>query len=223
MHVCEAVEKRSSIREFLDKPVALKTVRDILRCANRAPSGCNSQPWNVHVVTGKKLKELKATTRAAALANPKGENPEFEIFPGSKSEAKYERMFAFGAAMYGLLGIDRNDAEARREAMLRNFEFFGAPVGLIVSIDRDAIDSNQWAFVGMFLQTLALLAVERGLSTCMQEIWALYHMTVRECLHIPEDKLIYCGVAIGHADWAAPVNALRTERRALEEFATFLS
>lgn len=223
MRVSDAVHKRSSIRDFLDTPVSLEVIEDLLRGANRAPSGCNAQPWNVHVISGAKLEELKDRTRAEAIANPAGENPEFQIFPDPMPEANYQRMYAFGAAMYGLLGINRDDAAGRREAMLRNFDFFGAPVGLIVSIDRAAIDSNQWVFVGMFLQTFALLAVEKGLSTCMQEIWALYHETVRNCLEIPENKLIYCGVAIGHANWKTPVNSLRTERRGLEEFATFVS
>ncbi len=222
MRVSDAVDKRRSIRDFLDTPVPLEVIEDLLRGASRAPSGCNSQPWNVHVITGAKLEDLKKRTRAEAMANPAGENPEFQIFPDPMPDENYQRMFAFGAAMYGLLGIDRDDASGRRKAMLRNYEFFGAPVGLIVTIDRAAIDSNQWVFVGMFLQTFALLAVEKGLSTCMQEIWALYHKTVRASLQIPENKLIYCGVAIGHANWEAPVNSLRTERRTLEEFATFV-
>ncbi len=222
MLVSDAVDTRRSIRDFLDTTVPLTTVKSLLTKASRAPSGCNSQPWNVHVVTGKKLEEIKAVTRAAAIETPNGEQPEFQVFPDPMPRANQERLFAFGAAMYGLLGIERNDKARRKEAALRNFDFFGAPVGLFFSIDRAAIDSNQWAFVGMYMQTLALLAVEEGLATCMQEIWAIYHKTVRSCLEIPDDKLMYCGMALGYANPEAPVNSLRTERRPLEEFATFM-
>ncbi|HEY1638671.1 MAG TPA: nitroreductase, partial [Rhizomicrobium sp.] len=129
------------------------------------------------------------------------------------------RRFRIGEAMYATMGIPREDKRARLAFFTGNWEFFGAPVGLIFTIDR-IMQQGQWSDLGMFLQSIMLLAREHGLHTCPQEAWAVWHRVIREYLHVPEDEMIFCGMALGHADESAPVNALASERAQLEEFAT---
>jgi nitroreductase len=117
------------------------------------------------------------------------------------------------------MNIPREDKMARLKFFAANWEFFGAPVGLIFTIDRQ-MQQGQWADLGMYMQSLMLLAREHGLHTCPQEAWALFHRTIREYLSVPENEMIFCGMAIGYADEAAPVNTLETERAPLAEFVT---
>ncbi len=124
--------------------------------------------------------------------------------------------------MYELLEIHREDKLARINHLMRNYEFFGAPVGLFFSIDRQ-FDKGQWAHLGMFMQTLALSATEQGLATCMQEAWIPRAKTVSEFLGLAENEQLYCGMALGYADKSAKVNKLRSSRISVDEFTTFLT
>merc|ERR1711957_926110 len=119
--------------------------------------------------------------------------------------------------MYAKQGVDRNDHKARAEAMAQNWNFFGAPIGMIITLDR-AVDRNGWGHAGMLLQSLALLAEERGLATCMQEAWGNMGRVVYEELHIPDSEIVWCGLALGYPDRSAKVNELRTERLPLGAF-----
>ena len=218
--VTDAVTARFSARAFLDRPVPRATIEELLALAACAPSGGNLQPWHVDVVAGAKLAELKARVAASLAASPAGEGTDYDVYPPGRGETWRSRRFACGEQLYASLGIGRGDRPARLAQFARNFEGFGAPVLLFFSLPRH-FGPPQWAHLGMFMQTLMLLAAERGLATCPQEAWALVHRTVGEVLGLGEERMLYCGMALGFADEAAPVNRWRTERVPVEEFARF--
>lgn len=220
MKVSDALASRKSIRAFRSDPVPRATIEAILRAAARAPSGGNLQPWKVHVLMGAARDELVRRTRERMAENPRGGVPEYHIYPPELTEPYKTRRFQVGEAMYATMGIPREDKARRLMQFVRNWEFFGAPVGLIVSIDRQ-MQEGQWADLGMFLQSIMLLAREHGLHTCAQEAWAPFHETIRAYLDIPSEEMIFCGMAIGHADEAAPINTLVSDRAPLGEWATF--
>jgi nitroreductase len=218
--VTETVLERRSVRAFLDRPVARGTIAEILDVARFAPSGGNLQPWHVDVLAGDALADLKARARSSLAADPAGEGTEFPVYPPALGEPWRSRRHASGERLYAALGIAREDRPARLAQFAKNYDLFGAPVGLFFSIPRH-FGPPQWAHLGMFIQTIMLLAAERGLATCAQEAWALVHKTVGAFLGLPEDRLFYCGMALGHADEAHPINSWRTEREPIEAFATF--
>ncbi len=218
--VAQAVLARRSVRAFLDRPVDRATIADMLTTASRAPSGGNLQPWHVDVLAGAALARLKARVRASFAADPAGEGTLFPIYPPALGEPWRSRRFASGEQLYAAIGIPRGDRAARLIQFASNFDLFGAPVGLFFSIPA-RFGPLQWAHLGMFMQTFMLLAEERGLATCVQEAWALVPKTVGDVLGLPQDRLFYCGMALGHADEAHPINAWRTDREPLESFATF--
>lgn len=218
--VSEAVSARRSVRAFLERPVARETVAEILTLAARAPSGGNLQPWHVDVLAGEALVELKRKVAASLAADPAGEGTEFPVYPPALGEPWRGRRFASGEQLYAALGIAREDRAARLRQFAKNFDGFGAPVMLFFSLPRH-FGPPQWAHLGMFMQTVMLLAEERGLASCAQEAWALVHKTLGEALDLPEDRLFYCGMALGHADETHPINGWRTERVPPVEFASF--
>ena len=220
--VAEAVAQRFSARAFLDKPVTTEQIRRILDRARRAPSGGNLQPWHVTVVSGKPLRKLIGKIRRKALLHRRGENPEYDVYPPSLHEPYRSRRFQCGEDLYAAIGIPREDKKARFKQFAKNLEAFGAPVVLFFSIDR-LMGNNQWAHLGMFMQTIMLLAVEEGLQTCPQESWSAFHGTVADFIGLPEEQMFYCGMAIGYADMDHPINQWRTERAALEEIARFMT
>ena len=179
--VTELVLRRRSARAFLARPVERAAVAEILDLARRAPSGGNLQPWHVDALAGPALDDLKARVRASFAANPAGEGTEFPVYPPALGEPWRGRRFASGEQLYASIGVPREDRAARLAQFARNYDLFGAPVGLFFSIPRH-FGPPQWAHLGMFLQTIMLLADERGLATCAQEAWALVHKTVGEVL-----------------------------------------
>lgn len=211
MNVSQAVAQRISVRAFRPDPVAGALVREILEAAARAPSGGNLQPWRVHALTGAPLEALKARVRE----NPFGETPEYDVYPANLWEPLRTRRYQCGEDLYATIGIPREDKAARLTQLAKNGELFGAPVGLFFSLDR-RVGPPQWSDVGMLMQTIMLLAVERGLATCAQEYWARYPQTLTEVLTLPEDHMIFSGMALGYADQTAPINTLRTRRDPFE-------
>ena len=209
MDVQDAVAARRSVRGFLDAPVDLDVLERLVLQASRAPSGGNLQPWHVDIVGGAALNRLKQIMMGTLSGGP--ETPEYDIYPKDLQSPYRDRRFAVGEAMYARIGIPREDKAARRMWFARNFAFFGAPAALFMTIDR-RMGPPQWSDMGMFLQTFMLLALEQGLSTCAQECWAVYPGTVKSFLGTPDDRLLFCGMAIGHEDRDAPANALQTER-----------
>jgi nitroreductase len=218
MKVSEALATRKSIRAFRPDPVSRRTIETILAGASRAPSGGNLQPWKVHVLLGPARDELVRRTKERMKTHPMGETPEYHIYPPALTEPYKSRRFRIGEAMYATLNIAREDKAARLGVFVKNWDFFGAPVGLIITIDRQ-MQQGQWSDLGMFLQSVMLLAREHGLHTCAQEAWAVFHPVIREYLAIPENEMIFCGMAIGHADEAAAINTLDSERASLHEWA----
>ena len=221
MKVADAVAARFSARAFLDQPVPARQIRRILDRARQAPSGGNLQPWHVYVVAGQPLQDLLAQIRRRAAAAPRGEAPEYNVYPPELHEPYRSRRHKCGEDLYAALGIPREDKPARLRQFAKNLQGFGAPMVLFFSIDR-AMGQNQWAHLGMFMQTVMLLAIEEGLHSCPQEAWSAFHTTVAGFLGMPEEQMFYCGMAIGQADLDHPVNRWRTERAPLEDIAQFL-
>ncbi len=220
MNVSDAVARRKSCRAFLPDPVPVATIRDLLQRARQAPSGGNLQPWRVWVVTGAARDRLVAAVKDAIAADPFTDESAFPVYPPKLWEPYRTRRFENGEEMYALLGIPRDDKPARLARLAENFSFFGAPAGLFFSLDK-GFGPPQFAHLGMFMATLALLAEEAGLATCMQEAWQRRQMTVSACLNLPEDQRLYCGMALGRADTAHPVNAMRATRAEVPNFAEF--
>jgi nitroreductase len=221
LNVSDAVASRMSCRAFLDTPVPGATVRSILEAARRTPSGGNVQPWLVYALAGQPLADLKAVVRAEVSKNPLGDGShEYDIYPPGLGEPYRSRRHKAGEDLYGTLGIPREDKMARLLQLARNYDFFGAPVGLFFYLDR-SMGPPQWSDVGMYMQTVMLLAREHGLHTCAQEIWSRVPATVAKFLDVPPNLLLFSGMALGYADAAHPVNTLRTDRAPLDEFSIF--
>ena len=220
MDVRDAIASRFSCRAFLPTPVPLATVRDILNRAARAPSGGNLQPWRVHALAGASLEGLRARVRPHAPTNPRGEGAEYSIYPAPLKEPYSTLRYEVGALLYRAIGIPREDRPARYRQYARNFEFFGAPVGLFFSIDR-TMGPPQWSDLGMYVQTIMLLARGEGLHTCGIEAWTHWHKTVSIYLNLPNEQMLFCGMALGHADPAAPINQWRAPRTDVDDFAVF--
>jgi nitroreductase len=220
MQLVEAIDTRMSCRAFLDAPVPGSTVRAILQTAARAPSGGNLQPWLVHALSGQPLQEFLGMVRGRRAANPAGEGFEYPIYPPNLHEPYRSRRFKCGEDLYATIGVVRDDKPGRVRQFARNYELFGAPVALFFVIDR-RMGVDQWADVGMYMQTVMLLAREHGLHTCPQEAWAEWHVTIGEFLGLPREHMVFCGMALGYRDESAPINRLRTDRAEIREFATF--
>lgn len=220
--VLEALESRRSVRGFLGNEVAREVVARILEAAARAPSGNNTQPWRVHVLTGAARERLSGAilaARAAGGAEP-APAPEYPYYPREWPEPYLGRRRAVGWQLYGLLGIGKGDRVAARAWHDRNFTFFGAPVGMIVTTDR-RLGLGAFIDVGMLLQGIAVAARGFGLDTCAQAAFASYHAIVRSELGLAAEELVVCGLALGEADPAAPANRLHTEREGLAGWVEF--
>ncbi|HEY2032086.1 MAG TPA: nitroreductase [Rhizomicrobium sp.] len=219
MHISEAIATRKTIRAFKPDPVSRHTIEKIVQLAARAPSGGNLQPWKVYALIGPARDELVRRVAEVRKQHPMGTTPEYHIYPPELTEPYRTRRHRIGEAMYATVNIPREDKLARLNFFSANWSFFGAPCGLIFTIDRQ-MQQGQWADLGMFMQNIMLLAREHGLQTCPQEAWALFHPQIREYLSVPENEMIFCGMAVGCADDIAPVNSLKSERAPLSEFLT---
>jgi nitroreductase len=221
MSVSDAVTTRKSIRAFSSRPVDGQLVRRLVDTARLTPSGGNLQPWHVTVLAGEPLDRLRTLMReklSAGLRSPEGAG--YNIYPENLPEPYLTRRDRCTEMMYATMGIARADKAARIAFVKGNFQFWNAPVGMFFSIHR-CMGPPQWSDLGMFVQTLMLLAGEAGLHTCPQEAWANWHATVEGYINLPSDRMLFCGLALGYADESQAVNGLRTDRAALEEIAEF--
>jgi nitroreductase len=216
MNVSEALRARISVRAFKPEPLPESLLREILDVARYAPSGGNLQPWKVIAVAGAE----RDAVVALAKANLPGEEGDRPVYPANLWEPYRTRRYKLGEDMYALLGIPRENKPARLMHLARNFEFFGAPVGLFFVIEK-AMGHGQWAHLGMFMQSVALAAIERGVSSCMQEAWARMRAPLASHFALADGEMIYCGMALGYADETKPVNTMRSDRAELEEIAVF--
>ena len=219
MDVFEALATRRSLRGFLPIPIPRATVEAIIAAASRAPSGSNIQPWRVRVTTGEEKARLSAALHAAHDAGAKTER-EYHYYPRVWREPYLARRRKVGWDLYTLCGIARGDHAAGHAQRGRNFDFFGAPVGLFFALDRD-LELGSWLDCGMFLQGVMLAARGHGLDTCAQAAFCDHHEVVRAHLGIPAEQVLVCGMSLGHADPEEPANRLTTERAPLADYVTF--
>ena len=218
--VSDAILSRHSCRSFTRQAVATATIRQLLETARFAPSGGNLQPWIVHVLTGESMARFRAQLTPQFLAKPFGGTAEYHVYPPELKEPYRARRHKNGEDLYRLIGVTREDKAARHRQFARNYDFFGAPVGMFFFLDR-SMGPPQWSDLGMFIQNIMLLAREQGLETCPQESWAIWHKEVAEFLQVDSAFMLFCGLALGYGDYSAPINRLRTDRAAIEEFAVF--
>lgn len=221
MKVSKAIRDRRSVRAFTDRPVEKDTVIEILQKARWSPSGGNLQPWKVIVVSGEAKQHVSKLALKTLGNNPEGEQDEYPIYPEIINEPYRTRQFKIGAQMYELMGIDRKDKDSRQRFIVDNLNFFGAPVGLFFVIDRE-MQRGQWAHLGMLIQSIALIAHEQGLGTCMQEVWALVRKSLHAHFNLNDNQVLYCGMSLGFVDKTAKVNSLQPDRIELDEFVTFI-
>lgn len=219
--IAEALRSRRSVRQYLPTPVAPATVREILALAVNAPSGSNLQPWNVYAFTGAPLAALGAAIKTAFLTGEPGHGREYKYYTDPVAEPYKSRQRACGWGLYGAVGIAKGDREGTRQQRARNYDFFGAPVGLVFTIDR-TLEIGSWMDLGAFLQSIMLAARGFGLHTCAQASIGEFHKVVRAHAPVPDSHIVVCGMAMGHLDPDAPVNRFRTERESVDVFATFL-
>jgi nitroreductase len=210
--VSEAIERRSAVRAFKPDPVDPEMISEILDTARLSPSGGNLQPWIVHVVLGRRLDALRALAAERLRDGLLGEN-EYQVYPSGLWEPHRSWRRAAGSGRYDALGFPEKSEEGRRELMARNLRFFGAPAGLFFCIDR-RMGPPQWADLGMYMQNVMLLAVERGLDTCPQAVWSNAGTTVSRFLDLPQNVMLFAGMALGYRDPDDPLCVVETDRAA---------
>jgi nitroreductase len=217
----DAIVTRKSVRAFRDTPVPRETVEELLALASRSPSGSNIQPWKVRVVAGEARARLsREILEAVARDGFDKYTREWNYYPVHWREPFLARRRKIGWDMYALVGVAKGDFEGTQRQRLRNYEFFGAPVGMIFTLDED-LEMGSWLDLGIYIGSLAIAARGRGLDTCPQAAFADFHSIIRPLLGIPENEIIICGMALGYADTEAPVNRLVTERAPVGGFASF--
>ena len=226
-HVDDAITARHSVRAFLDTPVATETIKDILNVAARAPSGTNTQPWKVYVVTGQKRAEM--IERVCAAQQALFQQPElaeqyqetFAYYPETWISPFIDRRRENGWGLYGLLGIQKGEKEKMAAQQLRNYQLFDAPVALYFTVNK-AMGIGSKMDISMMIQNVMIAAKARGLDTCPQAAWNHFHPIVLEVLDAPEDEELVCTVALGYADPDHIVNTFITPREPVENFTVFL-
>jgi nitroreductase len=218
------IRERRSIRAFLPTPVPEETILEILDVAARAPSGTNTQPWQAIVVTGAKKEALSRELIETALdpARAAEHTQEYAYYPDKWVAPYIDRRRKVGYDLYGLLGISKGERERMDQQFARNYAFFGAPVGLFFTIDR-VMGQGSWLDFGMFLQNVMIAARARGLDTCPQAAFCKYHRLVARHLDIPPERMLVCGMALGHEDSSRIENTLRTERTPARDFTRFVA
>ena len=212
------------MRGFLPAEVPRAVIEDILAVAARAPSGTNTQPWQVHVLTGVPLAALSRDI-VAAYDDPverATHTEEYAYYPTEWQSPYIDRRRKVGWDLYGLLGIAKTDKAAMHAQHGRNYAFFGAPVGLMFTIDR-VLQQGSWLDYGMFLQSVMVAARGRGLDTCPQAAFMQFHRIIGRHLSLSPQQMVVCGMSLGHADPDAVANRLVTEREPVSGFTRFLT
>jgi nitroreductase len=226
-YVDDAITARHSVRAFLDTPVATETIKDILNVAARAPSGTNTQPWKVYVVTGQKRAEM--IERVCAAQQALFQQPElaeqyqetFAYYPETWISPFIDRRRENGWGLYGLLGIQKGEKEKMAAQQLRNYQLFDAPVALYFTVNK-AMGIGSKMDISMMIQNVMIAAKARGLDTCPQAAWNHFHPIVLDVLGAPENEELVCTIALGYADPDHIVNTFITPREPVENFTVFL-
>ena len=220
MDIITAIKDRRSVRAFLPKPVPQNTVLEILEAAKFAPSGVNTQPWHVIIVTGNYIQKIGDEIVKAREKNVT-ENPDYHYYPTEWVDPYKSRRKACGLALYSAVNITLEETEARKAQWYRNYYFFGAPVGLLFFVDAK-LKKGSWVDMGLFIENVMLAARSFGLETCPQASLAEYPDIVRKITEVPKTKSLICGMAMGFADWQHPINQYRTTRESVATFTKFL-
>ena len=221
MRVSDAIIGRQSIRAFLpDQAVSDEQIEALLNVAARAPSGSNIQPWHVYIVREERKSAITEVCSARYLSGDEGAY-EYHYYPRAWREPYIGRRRQTGFGLYGLLGVDRKDLASVQQYRVQNYAFFGAPVGLFFTIDRD-MEQGSWLDYGMFLQSFMLATREAGMESCAQAAFCPYHDSVMPLLGAPAEQMLVCGMSLGYADPDALVNTYRTPRLEAREFMTVL-
>jgi nitroreductase len=218
-----AITSRRSLRAFLPTAVPREAIEDILAVASRAPSGTNTQPWKVYVLTGE-AKAALSRQIVAAYDDPAlraSHSEEYAYYPTEWRSPYIDRRRKVGWDLYALLGIAKTDKARMHAQHSRNYRFFDAPVGLIFTIDR-VMQQGSWLDYGMFLQNVMVAARARGLDTCPQAAFIQFHRIITAHVGATADEQVVCGMSLGHADTDAVENTLVTEREPVGGFARFL-
>ena len=219
MNVTDAIAYRRSVRGFTDQPVDIGLIKEIVVKAARAATGGNLQPWHIDIVHGDAMARLKAIMAEKMAHGGQREETEYDIYPPSLKSPYRDRRFELGEMLYGVIGIPREEKIGRAMWFARNFQFFGAPVGLFLTLDRQ-MGPPQWGDAGMLLQNIMLLLCEAGLDSCAQECWAVYPKTIGAFLGTPDDHILWTGMAIGYKDAADAANTLVPARAEPGEWMT---
>lgn len=207
------LDDRQSCRSFTSEPVPEETIDRILQMSQRTASWCNSQAWQLDLVTGDATAEFSKALMDHVVTNDmRSDLPAPERYDGVYGD----RRRASGFGLYSALGIERSDHDARTRQMLENYRFFGAPHVAIITSDA-GLGTYGAVDCGAYVSTFLAAAASLGVATCAQAALALYSDGVREHLAIPEDRLVVCGIAFGYADTEHPANAFRTERADLSD------
>lgn len=218
----KAITSRRSVRAFLDTPVNPEVIRDILQVASRAPSGTNTQPWRVYVLTNNAKKRLSDAIVEAFLDQERSAiyQEEFDYYPKTWIEPYISRRRKVGFDLYGILGLGKEDKEGMRSQHAQNYHFFNAPVGLIFTIDR-VMGTGSLLDYGMFMQNLMISAIGHGLGTCAQAAFNQFHSIIERELNLPPNESVVCGMALGYEDKRAMINTLKTAREPIDQFVSF--
>ena len=219
--VFAAVRTRRSTRAYKPLAVPPGVLREIVALGGQAPSGSNIQPWRVHVLTGATLQRVSTAMQQAFRNDEPGHRRDYDYYTDPIEEPYLARRRACGWGLYSTLGIGRGDHAKSKAYRAANYNFFGAPAGLIFTIDRD-LERGSWLDYGMFLQTIMLAARGRGLHTCAEAAIANYPDIIRRELDITADNIVICGMAMGYADADAVINTFRPARIAVDDYAAFL-
>ena len=211
-----AMRQRRATRAFTDRPVDDALVRTILEAARWAPSGTNTQPWRVAVLSG--TTRQRFTDMIIGLKEQGIEpTPDYAYYPAEWPEPYKGRRAQVGKALYKALGIGREDRAAQKQAWYNNYRFFGAPVGLLLFMDR-CMGRGSYIDMGMFWDNLLLAAEVMGLATCPQASLGDYPQAVREMLGFDENWLLLGGLSLGYADETAPANDFDRVREEVDAF-----
>jgi nitroreductase len=221
--VDEAICSRRSIRAFLPTPVDRSDIEALLTVAARAPSGSNTQPWKVRVITGAALQNLSNEILKAYLdpAEAATHKEEYQYYPQQWVAPYVDRRRKVGWDLYAVMGLTRDNKAGMQAQHGRNYAFFDAPVGLIFTIDR-VMEQGSWLDYGMFLQNIMVAARARGLDTCPQAAFTPFHRVIARALNLPDSEQLVCGMALGYADPGKIENTLLTEREPVAGFTQFL-
>ncbi len=220
--VDDNIKARRSIRAFLPKPVAKQDLLDLIEVSGRAPSGTNTQPWQVYVVTGEKKKAI--SYEIISISNDpealKEHTEEYSYYPSTWIDPYISRRRKVGFDLYGLLGLGKGDKEKMQAQTARNYIFFDAPVGVFFVIDR-VMQQGSWLDYGMFIQNVMLTAKARGLDTCPQAAFTQFHRVIAKHLDLKPEQQLVCGMSLGYADTTKIENTLVTERASAESYTHF--